>query len=620
MGIMCTTLSRKSVDASAGERCGENRFPFLMRAGTAPNVGRSSALFFRIVWYREVSRGRVRLVSFVHCSKSRGVKHGLPGGEKSDRASRGWPEEEMILVRDDWVKWMRVLRKHARKAFGSRAWKEGEIQNVRARTAVRRLYALVCLSAFILSETSSAFAAGSTPYFPHLEGPEVESPRMNEVASKPAVLFIVVDTIRPDHLSAYGYPRPTSPYLKTLADEGVVFANHFSNSTWTKPSITSLFTGLFPGRNHVLSISSRLKSTIPTLAELFHDAGYKTGAIVGNKFAGRRYGLNRGFDRFAEPASHFNGESPSAKTIARLALRWIKKDADSPFFYTLFFFDPHDPYDPDQPYWDEFCHDCRRPLIQRPWREYMGRGPTPKQIADMKSLFDAEIRQTDEAIRSLIEGLEAAGLKDRLTVVVVGDHGEAFGEHRVFEHAFHIWDEVVRTPLIIRSPFLASRGVYTGLTQHVDLVPTLLNLAGLDIPESVQGYPLVVRSGQAAPPRDRLVITEVDMYGIRRFAIRDQVYKLIHHVALNEAEFLHYYKDFRIYPSVVRGRDKRELYNVLDDPFEKKDVYAVHQGDALRLERMLEVYRRTGGLEEAREVDVPSVEVMQDLKSLGYIQ
>lgn len=498
------------------------------------------------------------------------------------------------------------MRRGVKRREGSRGWQRSLL-----------MMALSCLAAALMMAAAPALA---TPYFPNLKGQVVREVKISDRGEKPSVLLILIDTIRPDHLSVYGYEKPTSPFLEQLGKEGVVFANHFSNSSWTKPSVASLFTGLYPRRHTVLPITSRLPSNIHTMAQAFHDAGYKTGAVLGNNFGGRRYGLDKGFDRFADPSSHFGGKPPTAGQLLSLAKKWIDEDKDEPFFYTLFLFDPHDPYTPPPTYHKTFCPDCGHPEVVTPLREYNGHGPSERQIRDMKGLYDGEIRYMDDQLKLFFDDLKGMGVLDRLSTVLVGDHGEAFGEHKVFEHAFHLWDEVVRTPLIIHSPQIKAAGIYTGLTSHVDILPTVLKLAGIKIPSGVQGVSLVQEGSEAPPPPTRMVVTEVQMYGIHRVSLRNYEHKLIHHSPLDESEFYNYYTDIRVYPSMVLGNEKRELYNVQKDPFERTDLYSTSRAEIAPLERMLERYMITGGLDEDQPPPKPSDEVLRDLKSLGYVQ
>lgn len=460
----------------------------------------------------------------------------------------------------------------------------------------------------------------ATPFFPNLKGELVRELPMKPQPENHSILLILIDTLRPDYMSVYGSKDPTTPFLEKMGKEGVIFANHFSNSSWTKPSVASLFTGMYPRRHTVLPITARLPSNIKTVAQVYRDAGYKTAAILGNNFGGRRYGMDKGFDRFADPSSHFGGRPPSAQQLLSLTKKWMDEDKDSKFFYTLFLFDPHDPYQPAPSYRKQFCPECKKPEVHSPLREYNGHGPTPKQIEDMKALYNGEIRYMDDQLGEFYKHLEDEGLDKRISTVIVGDHGEAFGEHKVFEHAFHMWDEVVRTPMIVHSPRLSKQGIYTGLTSHVDVFPTLLKLSGIKAPSGLQGHSLVQEAGEQPAPPTRRVVTEVQMYGIHRVTIRDYEHKLVHHTPLDEAEFHNYYSDVRVYPTVVLGEEKRELYNVLKDPLERTDIYNTARSAAAPLERVLDRYLVTGGLDEDVPPQTPSEEVLRDLKSLGYIQ
>ena len=464
--------------------------------------------------------------------------------------------------------------------------------------------------------------AGPVPYFTNLDGELVDDLVLEPQVDKPGILLVILDTLRPDFLGAYGHDQPTSPFIDSLAEGGVLFANHFSNSTWTKPSVASILTGRLPRRHHVLAVTAKLPWDIQTVAEMFKAAGFRTGAVVGNKFAGRRYRLHKGFDRYIDPSTHFKGPFPTAEELLRIAQRWIALDKDHPFFYVVMLVDAHDPYEPDPYYKRKFCPSCLEPVVSAPRREYHGRGPSPKQVADMKALYSGEIRYMDDQLKVFFDALSRMGLDDRLTTVLMGDHGEAFGEHGVFEHAYHCWDEVTRTPLIINSPRIPARGIYRGMTQHVDIAPTLLKLAGIEPREGFQGVSLVHEPGEPPLPSDRLVLSEVQMYGIHRTILRNARYKLIRHDPLDESEFFQYYKDVRIYPSVVLGQVRIELYDIANDPFEQEDIYDPDTEIVVDFERRLEHYFATGELEpyQSPVSPAPSDEVIEDLRSLGYLR
>lgn len=458
-------------------------------------------------------------------------------------------------------------------------------------------------------------------YFPNakLTGPVLDGVRYQPV-EKPGIILIVTDTLRPDHLGAYGYPSDTSPFFDSLAQAGVAFFNHFSNSSWTKTSMASLLTGLFPGRHGVLEVNSRLAPSYVTLAEAFKAAGFKTGAVIANQIVGTRYGLAQGFDFLAEPRTHFDNEAPHAGRALASAARWLQEVKDEPFFLMVLLFDAHDPYYPPAPLREKYCANCGNDLITTPEREYRSHAPTAKQVADMKALYDGEIRSISNHLTGFYDVTRKLGILDRTTWAVVSDHGEAFGEHGVFEHAFHMWDEVVRTPFILQGAGVRSTGVVHTPTSHVDVFPTLLRVAGLIPPSGLQGQSLVRREGEPGLDPDRILVTEVEMYGIHRLTMRDRSRKLVYHAPLKTETFSRFYRNPDVYPSVAKGTSRWEFFDLEQDPFEMSNLHPDPERapEADYLMRAMEVYRRTGGI----EFEVPpelSEEVLDDLRSLGYV-
>ena len=208
----------------------------------------------------------------------------------------------------------------------------------------------------------------------------------------------------------------------------------------------------------------------------------------GNPIVGGRYGLTQGYDFVAEPKTHFDNAHPNATQVLSTAKSWLKKNADGPFFLSLLLFDPHHPYTPSASQTARFCPDCDADPIVHPQREYRGTQPTVKQVADMKGLYHAEVRETDAAIARFFGWLDASGLSDRVTTVLVADHGEAFGEHDVFEHAFHPWDEGGADTDGVGGAGISSRGFVDAPTHHVDVMPTVMRLAGVDVPKGCRGH------------------------------------------------------------------------------------------------------------------------------------
>jgi arylsulfatase A-like enzyme len=365
-------------------------------------------------------------------------------------------------------------------------------------------------------------------------------------AERPNVLWIVMDTVRPDHLSLYGYPRRTSPHLEALAGDAAVFENATAQAPWTMPSHFQMVTSSFgSGKSKVLDPEFR------TAAELFHDAGYRTGAVLANFSLGRGSGFEQGFDTYVDGPVHIlylkafeklpvvkallalpfvpgdlvlrflhrkrflEGVAVRAESINEHALRFVDDRPGMPFFLFVNYMDAHDAYDPPRAYRDrfvpigdpeigfvrynrrlggtissnEFVRDVVPTLTPEDWRQIVG-------------LYDAELLYLDEQIGRLVEGLRARGLYDRTIIVVTADHGELFGEHGLANHFKSLSEEEIRVPLVVRYPPALRPGRVTTPAQLVDVLPTLRDLVGLSTTQTMDGRSLVpmIDGAQAADP------------------------------------------------------------------------------------------------------------------------
>jgi hypothetical protein len=307
----------------------------------------------------------------------------------------------------------------------------------------------------------------------------------------PNVLFIVIDTLRADHLSSYGYERLTSPNLDNLAEQGVLFENAFATSSWALPSHASLFTGLY---NHEHNVSWKNAHGLthtpqPTLPEVMQQRGYRTAGFSGNLFwITKGHGFGRGLIRLEDyfyPSleivlytnlggrlrklglddilNHMdiNG-SPSRKwasEINRSVLGWLERDRDKPFFVFINYFDVHDPYKPPQPYRSRFS-DMENPggILDG---NIGGEDPdlTPEQLQSEMDAYDGSIAYLDQQINSLITEIQNRGMGDNLLVVITSDHGEAFGEHKLLRHGHSLYREEIYVPLIMWQPGKIPAGV-----------------------------------------------------------------------------------------------------------------------------------------------------------------
>ncbi len=457
-------------------------------------------------------------------------------------------------------------------------------------------------------------------YFPGLDRPPATRVELGQPGGP--IILIVVDAMRPDHLTPYGYHRDTTPNLATLADEGVLFTNFYVNGNWTRPSTASLMTGLLPATHAVERDQDRLAEQYVTLAELLAQVRVPTGAVVGNGNAGSAFGLGRGFSYFADTVKHWKG-LPSAAQVVELAVPFVRQHKDEPFFLLLFFVDPHDPYHAPPPYEEMFVSDPSVPLVRSPHWE-LGRY-SAAEVERMKAVYDGALRYTDAVIGDFFTELKSLGIYDRATIMVTADHGEAFGEHGVYLHAHHMFDEIVRAPLIVRAAQQSRRGVYNHyLFQTVDLMPTIVRALGGKVPDNLPGADIF---RQLARPElvdaHRTVICEFHNFGIRRRTIRNYTQKVILAEPADEREFKATVRQQRLLPSVSFTDERVMMFDLKRDPFERHDLTA-EQGDAPAWQALLKALRRHRDERPrpsvARAAEGLDPETYNDLKALGYIE
>ncbi|MEJ7812353.1 MAG: sulfatase [Gemmatimonadaceae bacterium] len=300
-------------------------------------------------------------------------------------------------------------------------------------------------------------------------------------AGRPNVLILLIDTQRADHLSSYGYRRPTSPRVDRLAGEGALFERAYSHSSWTLPSHATLFTAQ-PLHEHQAGLVRRpyLDGHFPTLAEVMRREGYATGAFVANTFwVGRQTGLARGFIRFEDFYGSLGDalvrtvlgrlltyevlpvviplDLPGRKSAAHVnrdLLGWVDGLDGRPFFAFVNYFDVHMPYTPPAATAGTFgwTPPRRSGRIDVGALDQLKGVPGPDEMARLVAGYDESVLYVDAQIGALTDALRARGLLDNTVVIITSDHGESWGEHNVMLHGHSLWYDQVRVPLIIRYP------------------------------------------------------------------------------------------------------------------------------------------------------------------------
>ena len=338
------------------------------------------------------------------------------------------------------------------------------------------------------------------------------------------VILVWADTLRRDHLGAYGYARPTSPHIDRLAAEGATFDACVGQATWTKVATPAMLTSLYPATNGVRRFFDRLPANATTLAEVYRDAGYATVSYSSILFTGQMTNLHQGFDELHESGSLPDQESSkTAREYVDRLLPWLTDHKDVPFFVFLHVSDPHDPFKPYAPYdtlWNDaaaaeghqrqmesvktFITDPLMKLFGMPSRaELQKAGFDPDAYtAFNEGWYDGSIRGMDAEVGRLMERLRSLGLAQKTLVVFTGDHGEEFLDHGRSFHGQSVYGELTNLPLIFHRPGSITAGLRVAETvESIDIMPTLLAMSGLPLPREAQGVSLVplLTSGRWTP-------------------------------------------------------------------------------------------------------------------------
>jgi arylsulfatase A-like enzyme len=369
------------------------------------------------------------------------------------------------------------------------------------------------------------------------------------------VILIAVDTLRADRLSCYGYPKKTSPHLDALAADGVRFDHVASNATWTNPSFASIFTGVVPSRHGVWGSAPamRLPARFETLAELFGAHRWATHSIA-YKCNLYNSGYEQGFDvAFNVPRLEVRAQENLSE-----AMEWLEANADRRNFLFLHFDDPHQPFTQPAPFDRAFGEDPADHGIRMPFNIHH-RPPDDERLRDVvRALYDGEVAYVDDRIGAFLDALKSRNLYDDAVIIFVSDHGEELWEHGHFGHDWgRLHDEAIRVPLIVKPVRRSSaRGkVVATQVRGFDVMPTLLELAGIPVPEGLDArslVPLLAPDAPSAP--DRVAVIETAKQGL---AVRNRSWKYI----------LRYWK----IPA-----PSETLFDLRSDPGEQSDVAAQH--------------------------------------------
>jgi arylsulfatase A-like enzyme len=336
------------------------------------------------------------------------------------------------------------------------------------------------------------------------------SPSPRAAAGNPLnVLLVTIDTLRADHLGAYGYKRPTSPRIDALAAKATLFERAYTFWPKTRGSFVMMMTGRLPAVNGYSKTHPTLVDFNPTLASVLKGAGYETAALVDNPNVAARWGYAKGFDRYRETWEEPALESEVARTkaITEDAVGFLKARRAAPFFLWLHYVNPHAPYTPPAPYDTAFLDAAAKAGPRLPVVPAF-HGGIPKQwaVAGQDRLgyyvaqYDGEIAAVDQEVGTVLDALAASGLGGRTLVVLTSDHGESLGEHDYyFDHGEDLFEPSMAIPLVVAMPGAPGGVRSRALASTLDLVPTVLDALKVSYPPDLAGTSLLrALKGEAA--------------------------------------------------------------------------------------------------------------------------
>jgi arylsulfatase A-like enzyme/Flp pilus assembly protein TadD len=393
------------------------------------------------------------------------------------------------------------------------------------------------------------------------------------------VVLITIDTVRADHIGCYGAKNIETPTLDGLARDGVVFERAISQVPLTWPSHAVILTGTYPFQNGVQDFTGQpLDPRFRSVAQVFKQHGYATGAVVSAFVLDRSWGLSRGFDFYDDA---FSAEAFQTKDVGLVdrkagesvthALRWLQKTAHQPFLFWLHLYDPHSPYDPPEPF----------------RTQYRGH------------LYDGEIAYADHELGRLIAWLKQNRLYDRSLIVVLSDHGESLGEHGENEHGFFVYNSTVHIPLIVKPP--AGSGFRPGRVprpvETTAVAPTLIRLAGVKGEEKqFQAPSLLGGSAEGESPA----------YSESFYSFSSFGWSPLH--ALETSRY-HYIE-----------APTPELYDLVEDPAEKNNLAPQQTATVAVLKDKLQTLLRNNPFKSGESAGAGlSPDALEKLRALGYV-
>ncbi|MCB1009311.1 MAG: sulfatase [Acidobacteria bacterium] len=419
------------------------------------------------------------------------------------------------------------------------------------------------------------------------------------------VIVILIDALRADHVGLDGSTLGATPSIDRLGPDSIWFERAFAQASWTRPSVPSLLTGLYPSEHGLVDFvesgrevtGAALAEEVTTLAEGMHAAGYRTALVGYQSQLSPKFGTAQGFD-------FYNNNTRTPDRIQSRFFEWVDEAPDRPFFAYLHYLDIHWPYCPPEETFGRFYSGPSQLDLCADWRglrERLRSGETVLDAEDRKLLaarYTEELAALDQALGLLFDELERRGMMDETLIVLTADHGEELYERGGIEHGHTMHEELLRVPYIWKLPrsWSAARGEPSdALVEIRSTLPTLFDLAGQPLPPEVSAPSLVPWLAGHPPKPSPVDAVFAEANGM--FSARTDRWKLI----------------------ATPAQDRYELYDLGEDPAERHDLAAERPEELAEMKRLLRRWK--AGLHPVRsEAAVLDQETTEDLKALGYIQ
>ena len=429
------------------------------------------------------------------------------------------------------------------------------------------------------------------------------------------IVLITIDTLRTDHLSCYGYERNTTPHIDAIAEQGIIFRNVVAPSSWTAPSMASLFTSTYPinhgmvhGINQRKRMQEVLSGDLTTLPEILQKKGYTTFGVSSNHNLTEEFGFSRGFDYF-----EYLGWQ-NADMVNKTVSSWEKAIKQSEqYFLWIHYNDPHIPYAARSPWIERYAsqspdqalHVSRKTKSHFRLNEFI---PTlkedPQSLADLIALYDSEISYVDFHIGKLMERF--AFERDAL-IIITSDHGEEFLEHDYLGHGNNLHQETVAVPLILKQPSSSKKKTVERYVNLLDVMPTILDLLNINFPDQTLGESVVKRKGIVRWLKKIIPKNDTSDYN---FMELDKGQHSIKSIMTPKWKYIFNHQD-----------DTEQLYKIDEDPLELYNIFYKEPERCRQLrERLVHWVLQSKKYPPKKRSVTLSLDEEEKLRALGYIQ